>query len=129
MGRVSARQPFWGGHTGPRPSGSATSRKRPKPRASVSSGWPHRTQRRGGRLEGGKGTRRSVRRPCAPRQFPAGYVLGAAAAAAGAGELLADELLVLLVLLVEEDELLVELLGELLLLESELLALSFLVEL
>ncbi len=82
-------------------------------------------------MEGGKGTRRSVRRPCAPRQFPAGYVLGAAdAAAAGAGELLADvldELLVLPVLLVEEAELLAALLP--LLLESELLAPSFLVEL
>ncbi len=78
-------------------------------------------------MEGGKGTRRSVRRPCAPRQFPAGYVLGAAeAAAAGAGELLVDVLEdVLLVLLVEEDVLL----EALLLLESELLELSFFVEL
>lgn len=82
-------------------------------------------------MEGGKGTRRSVRRPRAPRQFPAGYVLGAAgAAAAGAGELLVDVLDVLedvlLGVLVEEDELLAALL---LLLESELLAPSFFVEL
>ena len=79
-------------------------------------------------MEGGKGTRRSVRRPRTPRQFPAGYVLGAAeAAAAGAGELLVDVLEdVLLVLLVEEGALLEELL---LLLESELLEPSFFVEL
>ena len=79
-------------------------------------------------MEGGKGTSRSVRRPRAPRQFPARYVLGAAAAAAGAAVLLDDELLVLLVLLVEvvEDELLEALLPP----ESELLeAPSFLVEL
>jgi len=120
---------LWGGHTGPRPSGSATSRNRPRPRVSVSSGWPHSTQRRGGRLEGGKGTSRSVRRSRAPRQFPAGYVLVAAeAAGAGAGELLDEVLEELLVLLVEaaEDELLAALLPP----ESELLEEpSFFVEL
>lgn len=118
---------MWGGHTGPRPSGSATSRKRPRPRASVNSGWPHSTQRRGGRLEGGKGTSRSVRRSRAPRQFPARYVLVAAAAAAGAGALLDDVLEELLVLLVDADD---ELLEALLPPESELVVeLSFFVEL
>ncbi len=79
-------------------------------------------------MEGGKGTSRSVRRPRAPRQFPARYVLGAAAAAAGAGVLLDDELDELLVLLVEED--VDALLEALLPPESELPeVLSFLVEL
>jgi len=78
-------------------------------------------------LVGAKGTSRSVRRPRAPRQFPAGYVLVPEAAAAGTGELLVEELEdVLLVLLVEEGALLEELL---LLLESELLEPSFFVEL
>lgn len=76
-------------------------------------------------MEGGKGTARSVRRTCAPRQFPAGYVLVAAgAAAAGAAAVLDVPLedvlgVVLGVLLVEDDALL----------DSEPLELSFLVEL
>lgn len=62
-----------------------------------------------------------MRRSRAPRQFPARYALVPEAAAAGAGALLAA---VLDVLLEEADVLL-----ELLLLESELLELSFFVEL
>lgn len=85
------RHPRWGGHTGPRPSGSATRRKRPWPRASVSSGWAHRAQRRGGRLDGGNGTGRSVLRPGVPRDFSAsGYF-----EAAGAAVLVLDDALLL----------------------------------
>ena len=68
----------------PRPSGSGTSRKRPWPRASVSSGWPHSTQRRGGRLEGGKGTETSLLPLPPPRDFSAAQLLALAAGAAGA---------------------------------------------
>lgn len=56
---------------GPRPSGSGTRRKRPRPRASVNSGWPQSTQWRGGRLEGGKGTRPSLPPGPDPRDFSA----------------------------------------------------------
>ncbi len=88
------RHPRRAGHTGPRPSGSATRRKRPWPR-SVSSGWPHRAQRRGGRLEGGNGTGRSLLRPGVPRDFSArGYF--DAAGAAGAAVLVLDDVLLLL---------------------------------
>lgn len=76
---------------GPRPSGSGTSRKRPSPRASTSSGWPQSTQWRGGRLEGGNGTWASLPPLSAPRDFSAAQLL-APAAAAGALEVL-DELL------------------------------------
>jgi hypothetical protein len=71
-----------------------------------------------------------VRRPRAPRQFPAGYVFGAAAAAAGAGELL-DVLLddVLDVLLAEEAAVLLDVPLLPPLLDSGLLELSFFVEL
>ena len=75
-------------------------------------------------MEGGKGTARSVRRTCAPRQFPAGYVLVAAGAAAGAAAVLDVPL----------EDVLAAVLGVVLVeagvpLDSEPLELSFLVEL
>ena len=98
MRRCCIEQPRPGGHTGPRPLGSATSRKRPRPRESVSSGCWHRAQRRGGRLVGAKGTATSVARHAVPREFSAArYFLSLAAAVLGAG-VLALELLELLLL-------------------------------